>query len=268
MEENTLQPGAEEKSKPQINNESKLDRKKVKKKPTAASKKIAAKKDKLKGDSNKTNSIKEKEIKKGEPEKIKSDKTNSDDNLVKEKRDYTKLGLEKLISAFEELSKEDFWLKNQQNLQLINELFEKKFQTELNKQKKVFVKQGGNELDFFFKPDYKKKFDKISFEYRKKKRDHYKKQEAIQKINLEKKNNIINEIKKLIDQNQIDSKTYKTFRALQESWYNTGYVPRNETQNLWETFRHHTERFYAFLHLDREFRDLDYKHNYEEKLNN
>ena len=26
------------------------------------------------------------------------------------------------------------------------------------------------------------------------------------------------------------------------------------------------ERFYAFLHLDREFRELDYKHNYEEKL--
>ena len=26
------------------------------------------------------------------------------------------------------------------------------------------------------------------------------------------------------------------------------------------------ERFYSFLHLDREFRELDYKHNYEEKL--
>jgi len=266
MEENTLQPGAEEISKPQIMNESKLEQKKVKKKTTAASKNITTQKEKLKDDSNKTNSIKKKEIKKGEPEKTKSDKTNSDDNLVKEKRDYTKLGLEKLTIVFEELSIGDFWFKNQQNLQLINELFEKKFQTELNKQKKVFVKQGGNEVDFFFKPDYKKKFDKISFEYRQKKRDHYKKQEAIQKINLQKKNDIINEIKELIDQNQIDSNTYKKFRALQESWYNIGYVPRNETQNLWETFRHHTERFYAFLHLDREFRDLDYKHNYEEKL--
>ena len=266
MEENTLQPGAEEISKPQIKNESQLEQKKVKKKTTAAIKNITTQKGKLNNNSKKTNSIKTKENKKGETEEIKIVKTNPDDSLVKENRDYTKLGLEKLISAFEELSKEDFWLKNQQNLQLINELFEKKFQTELNKQKKVFVKQGGNELDFFFKPDYKKKFDKISFEYRKKKRDHYKKQEAIQKINLEKKNNIINEIKELIDQNQIDSKTYKTFRRLQESWYSTGYVPRNETQNLWETFRHHTERFYAFLHLDREFRDLDYKHNYEEKL--
>ena len=266
MEEKTLRPGAEEKSKPQIKNKSKLDQKKVKKQPKAADKNIATQKDELKGVSKKTNSIKKTEIKKGEPEKIKSEKTNTDNNLVKEKRDYTKLSLEKLISVFEKLSTGDLWLKNQQNLQLINEVFEKKFQTELNKQKKIFVKQGGNEVDFFFKPDYKKKFDKISFEYRKKKRDHYKKQEAIQITNLEKKNNIINEIKELIDQNQINSKTYKKFRALQESWYNTGYVPRNETQNLWETFRHHTERFYAFLHLDREFRDLDYKHNYEEKL--
>ena len=266
MEENTLQPGAEEKSKPQIKNESKLDQKKVKKKPKAAGKNIASQKDNLNDDSKKTNSTKKKEINGDEPEKIKSDKTTSNENSVKEKPDYTKLSLEKLINIFEELSKGDFWLKNQQNLQVINELFEEKFQAELNKQKKVFVKQGGKEVDFFFKPDYKKKFDKISFEYRKKKRDHYQNQEAIQKINLEKKKNIINEIKKLIDQNQIDSKTYKTFRALQESWYNTGYVPRNETQNLWETFRHHTERFYAFLHLDREFRDLDYRHNYEEKL--
>ena len=44
MEENTLQPSAEEKSKPQIKNESKLDQKKVKKKPAKSGKKIATKK--------------------------------------------------------------------------------------------------------------------------------------------------------------------------------------------------------------------------------
>ena len=168
MEEKTLRPGAEEKSKPQIKNKSKLDQKKVKKQPRAADKNIATQKDELKDDSKKTNSIKKTEIKKGEPEKIKSEKTNADNNLIKEKRDYTMLGLQNLISLFEKLSTGDLWLKNQQNLQLINEVFEKKFQTELNKQKKIFIKQGSNEVDFFFKPDYKKKFDKISFEYRKK----------------------------------------------------------------------------------------------------
>ena len=44
MEENTLQPSAEEKSKPQIKNESKLEQKKVKKRPAAAGKNMLHKK--------------------------------------------------------------------------------------------------------------------------------------------------------------------------------------------------------------------------------
>ena len=35
---------------------------------------------------------------------------------------------------------------------------------------------------------------------------------------------------------------------------------------MWQTYKHHVERFYDFLHLNRELRDIDYKHNYEEKL--
>jgi hypothetical protein len=46
----------------------------------------------------------------------------------------------------------------------------------------------------------------------------------------------------------------------------TNLLFRNESQNLWDTFKHHVERFYAFLHLDREFREMDYNHNYEEKI--
>ena len=44
MEENTLQPSAEEKSKPQIKNESKLDQKKVKKNLLLLVKKLLYKK--------------------------------------------------------------------------------------------------------------------------------------------------------------------------------------------------------------------------------
>ncbi|MFL2601264.1 MAG: DUF349 domain-containing protein [Flavobacteriaceae bacterium] len=266
MEDNILQPGAEEKTKPQIKSQKNLEQKKEKKKTKTSTKKINVQDTNLKDDQKKINSLSKDETKQDKNLKKTRGKINSNDNLEKEKQDYSKLDTEKLIITFEELIKEDLWLKNQQDLQQINQLFEQKFQNEANKQKKVFIKQGGKEIDFFFKPEYKKKFDQITFEYRKKKRDYYKKQEATQKINFEKKKNIINEIKKLIDENQIDSNTYKRFRELQESWYNTGYVPRNETQNLWETFRHHIERFYAFLHLDREFRDLDYKHNFEEKL--
>ena len=151
-------------------------------------------------------------------------------------------------------------------MQTINKLFEEKFQEDFKTQKKIFIDGGGNEIDFIYKPEYKKSFDQIGYDYRKKRREHYKGQEATQKVNLEQKKSIIEEIKSLINIDQNINTVYKNFRTLQENWYNVGLVPRAESQNLWETYKHHVEKFYDFLHLNRELRELDYKHNYEEKL--
>ena len=42
-------------------------------------------------------------------------------------------------------------------------------------------------------------------------------------------------------------------------------MPRNNYNDVWRTYHHHIEIFYDFLHLNRELRDLDFKHNLEEK---
>ena len=180
--------------------------------------------------------------------------------------DYSKFNIQELIEAFTRISTGDQWLRNQTQIRNINRLFEEKFHKDVEANKKVFIDGGGNEIDFFYKPEYKKQFDQIGYEYRKKKRAHYKEQEASHKVNLERKKAIIEEIKGLISADKNINTIYKKFRTLQESWYNTGPVSRAENQNLWETFKHHVERFYDFLHLNRELRELDFKHNYEEKL--
>ncbi|NNL80396.1 MAG: DUF349 domain-containing protein, partial [Flavobacteriaceae bacterium] len=59
--------------------------------------------------------------------------------------------------------------------------------------------------------------------------------------------------------------TYKNFKELQERWRHAGSVPRNNYNDVWRTYHHHVEIFYDFLHLNRELRDLDFKHNLEEK---
>ena len=59
---------------------------------------------------------------------------------------------------------------------------------------------------------------------------------------------------------------YKKFKLLQENWHKTGPALRSENNNLWETYKHHVERFYDFLHINRKLRDIDYKHNYDEKI--
>jgi hypothetical protein len=180
--------------------------------------------------------------------------------------DYTSLSIPELIEGLKALSTSEQWLRNHTQIQTVNRIFEEKFHADVEANKKAFIDEGGNEIDFFYRPEYKKDFDQLGYEYRKKRRAHYKEQEAAQKINLERKKAIIEEIKNLIGADQNINTIYKSFRTLQESWYSTGPVSRSENQNLWETFKHHVERFYDFLHLNRELRDLDFKHNYEEKL--
>ena len=60
--------------------------------------------------------------------------------------------------------------------------------------------------------------------------------------------------------------TYRNFKDIQEKWRNAGPIPRNNYNDVWRTYHHHVEIFYDFLHLNRELRDLDFKHNLEEKM--
>ena len=187
-------------------------------------------------------------------------------NEISKEINISELSIDALVDLLSNVTTRDDWFKNHKQIQSINSVFEEKFQADLEINKQSFIKEGGNEIDFYFKPEYKKKFDQIGYDYREKRRNHYKSQEATQKVNLEKKKAIIEEIKNLINIEQNINTIYNSFRALQESWYNTGPIPRADNQNIWETYKHHIERFYDFLHLNRELRDLDFKHNYEEKL--
>ena len=208
----------------------------------------------------KTDKKKDKRIKEVDPNEV------SPKKAIVPEVDFSKLNMETLIDAYESMTTAERWMKHHKDVQTINTLFEGKFQKDLEAQKKIFIDGGGNEIDFFYKPEYKKRFDQIGFDYRKKRREHYRDKEATQKVNLERRKAIIEEIKSLINIDQNINTIYKTFRTLQESWYNTGAVPSAESLNLWETYKHHVERFYDFLHLNRELRELDYKHNYKEKL--
>ena len=244
MEENTILSNVEEQNTPQENETSKTEGKKE------------------------LVTVSKTAIKVVKKTKVKSEETehNKENDLSSPEVDLSSLTLEALIDKIELIVSGERWIKHHNDVQTINKLFEEKFQKDLETQKKSFTDGGGNEIDFFYKPEYKKRFDEIGYDYRKKRREHYKDQEVTQKVNLERKQALIEEIKNLINIDQNINTIYKTFRTLQENWYNIGMVPRTESQNLWETYKHHVEKFYDFLHLNRELRDLDYKHNYEEKL--
>ena len=58
---------------------------------------------------------------------------------------------------------------------------------------------------------------------------------------------------------------FNELKTIQEKWRAIGAVPFEKNEDVWQTFRFHEQKVYDFLHLRADFRNLDFKHNLEEK---
>ena len=178
--------------------------------------------------------------------------------------DVKKLTLEELAVTLEKLLN-DFSVNDiKDQFEVIKKEFNTKFSALVAAEKEAFIKDGGNEIDFSYTSVVKSKFSSLVKEYKKKRQSLYKEIEKEQKQNLEKRLELIDELKDLID-NADASTMYKNFRAMQEEWRKVGQIPHTKYNDVWQTYHHHVERFYDLLHLNNDFRDLDFKHNLEEK---
>ena len=137
----------------------------------------------------------------------------------------------------------------------------------MKKKKEAFLAEGGNVIDFHFDFPLKKTANNLLKTFREKRQAYYKKsRKKHTKKNLSTRLEIIEEIKGLLSVEENINTTYKHFKDLQERWRNTGPIPRDKYNNVWNNYHHHVENFYDFLHLNRDLRDLDFKHNLDKKL--
>jgi hypothetical protein len=182
-----------------------------------------------------------------------------------EQKDYHSMSMEELVTEFETLMKNEKIQAIRNHVEKIRSEFSTKFGTVLAAAKEDFLSKGGNSIDFRFNSPLKSQFNNLLSEYREKRQDYYKNLEKTLKENLENRLEIIDEIKSLLNVEENINTTYKHFKALQERWRNTGPIPRDKYNNVWNNYHHHVENFYDFLHLNRDLRDLDFKHNLEQK---
>ncbi|CAL2106100.1 conserved hypothetical protein [Tenacibaculum sp. 190524A02b] len=179
--------------------------------------------------------------------------------------DYDAMDLQKLVDELSKLLKKYPAQQLKNNVDAIKVSFNGKFGKLLADKKEAFLAEGGNSIDFQFSSPVKTEYNKLLGEYKKKRDVYYSQLEKQLKDNLEKRNNIIEELKSLIE--SADMKTmYNDFQELQNRWKAIGAVPKTKYNDTWRTYHHHVERFYDLLHLNKDFRELDFKHNLEEKL--
>jgi len=89
--------------------------------------------------------------------------------------------------------------------------------------------------------------------------------EKIKEENYLVKLQIIEEIKALLEKSEDVNHTFPEFRELQNRWKSVEMVPLAKAKDLWETYQHYVEKFYDYIKINNEFRDMDFKKNLEAK---
>ena len=195
----------------------------------------------------------------------------SEDESAKErhgivKKDYHAMSKEDLVAEMEKLVANEKIQAIKEHIDEIKAEFNAKFDEDFEEKKEEFLAEGGNIIDFHYSTPVKKLFNSIYFDYKEKRNHYYHQLKQDLNKNLDIRLQIIEELKGLLDVEENINTTYKYFKDLQDRWRTAGAIPRDRYNTVWNTYHHHVENFYDFLHLNRDFRDMDFKHNLEQKL--
>lgn len=179
--------------------------------------------------------------------------------------DFSTLSTEEIVKHLQKLMEQYPVNLLKDIMDTLPEIFEEKYNAEYNTALAAFTADGDNPEDFDYKNDSKERFNLLYKTYKDKRSAQNRQVEAEREENLKIKQGIIEELNVLVQKEESMDKTFQEFRDLQERWRNTGPVPQAQLNGLLETYHHHVENFYNYIKINKELRDLDLKHNLEEK---
>lgn len=155
---------------------------------------------------------------------------------------------------------------DKQEIDYLKQMFYKLHKTEQDTARKNFIEQGGNPEEFTPIPNpLEAKFKEIMSSIKEKRSAMAAELEQEKEANLQKKLDILDKMKALIDNTEDTGKIYNEFKQLQQQWNEIKQVPVGKVNELWKTYQLYTEKFYDMVKLNNEFREYDFKKNLEQK---
>ncbi len=180
--------------------------------------------------------------------------------------DYSGFTKSELVSAVKELAKEDNFKKVDLALKDIKPLFDEIRAAERKEALERFKADGGIEEDFEFRLDeLDHTFDATVKLIRDRRNEYFKNLENRKNENLRKKNEILENLRTLID-GEDSAHSFNTFKELQQAWKQVGSVPPAHIKTLWANYNALIDRFYDHRNIYFELKELDRKKNLEAKL--
>ena len=178
--------------------------------------------------------------------------------------DLSDKSLNEIMSLFGQMIQEG----DQQKLYKYAEPIKAAFYKVLRKEKiasGMFVEIGKAEQQVNPFEDVEKAFKDLYSAYKVSRASFNQEMQTKKEENLAEKLSIIEAINHLLEKAEDVNHTLPAFRELQARWQAAGNVPQEKAREVWEQYNRSVEKFYDFLKINKEFRDLDFKKNYELK---
>ena len=200
----------------------------------------------------------------------------NEDESVKDKHDipvleYDTLSKEELTNELEQLMANHKVMAIKDHVEEIKKAFTSKYNDLIDEKREEFNDTNTDEnASFEYHFPLKNKFDALYNEYRTKRNEHYNQLQKNLKNNFSSRTEIIEELKSLVDGTEETlsiGDMFKKVNSIRDRWKSSGAIPKDKYNIIWNDYHFHLERFYDLIHLDKEARDLDFKHNLEQKQN-
>ncbi len=181
--------------------------------------------------------------------------------------DYETLSIEELVEELEKLAPTEKVMAVKDHIEAIKAAFLSKYNLLVETKKDEFEAENTDPNETFqYHSPLKTKFDHLYTDYRNRKNAHFKTLQNNLQTNLVNRLAIVEELKTLINSQDNIANSLKQLNDIRERWKTAGAIPKDKYNHVWNNFHFHIENFYDFLHLDREARDIDFKHNLDSKL--
>ena len=201
------------------------------------------------------------------------------EETVENVTNYSEMTLAEIIRHFEVLANDEERMKKSKEAEVLKSAFYKKLQKEkfdagltatdivpaeqpAEEQEVEEVVEAVSENPF---AEIEKGFKDLYNRYRKEKAEFNKQLEKEREANLAAKEQVIADLKALIEKQEDVNATFPEFREIQNRWRAIGPVPAQSFRNINETYQLYVEQFYDMVKINRELRDLDFKKNLEAK---
>jgi hypothetical protein len=187
---------------------------------------------------------------------------------VEQPENFSNLSKEEFVKIMESFLTEQDYSLIKSKINPLKEAFNEIISQEKQQQLEKYLEAGGERDDFKYKADEEEiKFNAAYRKVNKRRIEFHEGQEKHREENLNAKQEILKQLKDIIQNEENMAKAFTVFHELQSKWRAIGPVPPKNVNDLWMTYKLYIEKFYDLIKINRELQELDQKKNLEMKIN-